>query len=328
MSLYKKTKKYPAKVITLVIIFVSLLAVFYITNDKSAILTNIDEDNFQVKITVTKDYGQSTVFEKHITVEAGETAMDALEKVSDIKTSHSGGFVESINGIKSTYLLGKGTKNDWFFYINGMLSPFGSADYILHPNDIVRWDYQYWGSDIKTTAIIADYPEPFLHGFHGKIRDNIIVYSNNFYEESYKLKQSLNNLSVSVFLKNFNELSNTEKSNNNLILIDTFNNPLIQELNNNREQIGWFIKYSDGILINYNFDNEKESTFDHGGVIAATQNPWNPKGNWNGENVVWIISGINIEDVNQAVNVLLSKNYEFKNCMSLIIKDEIIYKVP
>ena len=328
MSLYKKSKNNPIKLIALVIVFVSLIAVLYVTNDKSAIISMIDEDSFHVEIILTKNYGQSTMFEKHIIADAGETALDALQKVSDVETLYSGGFVESINGIKSTYLLGKGAKNDWFFYINGILSPFGSADYILHPADIVRWDYHYWGSDIKPTAIIADYPEPFLHGFHGTIRDTIIVYSNKFYDEANKLKQSLNNLGVAVFLKDFNTLSNYEKSNNNLIIIDTFKNSLIKELNDNGRQIGWFIKYASGKLITYTYDGEKESSFDCGGVIISTQNPWNPKGNWNGENVVWIISGINTEDVIQAADLLLSDNYQLKDCTSIIIQNEKMFKVP
>lgn len=328
MSLYKKSKNgsNAIKLISLAIIFICLFAILYVINDKSAIIASIDEDFFSVKITVTKDFGDSIVFSKDVGIEAGETGLDGLEKVADITASYSGGFVESINGIKSTYDSGKGSKNDWFFYINGMLAPIGVADYILHPGDIERWDFHYWGSDRKITAIVADYPEPFLHGFQGNVRITNIVYSELFFNEANNLKNSLNNYGVSVSLKSFDNVNNNDKSNSNLILIDTTENDLIQELNKNGAKLGWFIEFSDKELITFNRYGEKDLIFDHGGFIVATQNPWNPKGNWNGENVVWIISGIKPEDVTQAANYLISNNIE--NCSSIVIIDQNIYKVP
>ena len=328
MPLYKKSanKKNVLKIIPLVIIFICLIAILSIINDKSAIIADIDEIFFSVKMTLTKDFGDSEILSENVGIEAGETGLDGLEKLAEVTYSYSGGFVESINGIKSTYAGGNGEKNDWFFYINGMLSPIGAAEYILHPGDKERWDYHYWDSDRKTTAIIADYPEPFLHGFHGTVKATNIVYSEPFRNETNTLKTSLKNHGVTVSSDSFNELKKNDKINNNLILIDTIDNNLIQELNRNSATLGWFIEYSDEELNTFNNYGEKDMVFEHAGFIVASQNPWNQKGNWNGENVVWVISGINDEDVTNAVNFLKSNNIE--NYSSVVIVDENIYKVP
>ncbi len=330
LSLYKKATngKYAIKLIASVSIFVCLMAILYVTNDKSSILINIDEDFFSVKITATKNFGEHIIFSKDVGIKAGETAMDGLEKISEVTHSYGGGFVESINGIKSTYSMGKGEKKDWFYYINGMLSPIGASDYILHPGDVERWDYHYWDSDRINTAVIADYPEPFVHGFHGKVRGTTIVYSDVFYDAAYDLQQSLNTSGVPASLRFLDELSNSEKKNNNLILIGTIDNELILGLNGNTGNLGWFIEFEGGKLVTFNGYGGENYVFNHGGVIIATQNPWNPKGNWNGENVVWVISGITTEDVNEAAEVLIHNHEDIKNCASIVIVDENIYKVP
>lgn len=330
LSLYKKTnnKGYAIKIIALVSVFICLITILYVVNDKSSILINIDEDFFSIEIIVTKNFGESTVFSNSVGIDAGETAMDALEKISDVTNNYGGGFVESINGIKSTYASENGAENDWFYYVNGMLSPIGASDYVLCPGDVERWDFHYWGSDRVTTAIIAEYPEPFAHGFHGKVRSTTIVYSDVFHREAYDLQQSLNASGISASLKLFDELSNSEKDNNNLILIDTADNKLVLELNNNAKNLGWFIEFKNEKIVTFTEYGEKDQVFDYGGVIIATQNSWNPKGNWNGENVVWVLSGITTEDVTEAAEILINNHEGIKNCTSLVIVDENIYKVP
>jgi hypothetical protein len=330
LSLYKKptNRKYVLKIIALASIFVCLTTILYITNDKSGIVADIKEEFFSIEIIVTKNYGDSIILSKNVGAERGETAMDGLEKVSDVTHNYGGGFVESINGIKSTYSGGKGEKNDWFYFINGILSPIGASDYILHPGDIERWDFHYWGSNRMTTAIIADYPEPFAHGFHGRVKSTYIVYSDLLYDVAYDLQQSLNTSGVSASLKLFHELSDSQKSNSNLILLDTADNELIRELNNNAENIGWFIEFENEEIITFTEYGKKNLVFDHGSTIIATQNPWNPKGNWNGENVVWVVSGITVEDVKKSVELLVNNPKNIENSVSIVLVDGNIYKVP
>lgn len=331
MSLYKKTigRKDIAKIIGIVFIFICLIAVLSITmnNQSGTVVTNKTE-SFSIDLIATEDFGKSVVLSKELFVESGENAMDALKKIANVTCTHGGGYVESINDIKSTYSDGKGEKNDWFYYINGMLSSIGASGYTLHPGDVERWDFHNWGSDRMTTAIIADYPEPFVHGFNGQIRNTTIVYSNKFYYVAVALQQSLGQYNVSNSITIFNNLSNNDKVNNNLILIDTYDNELVKELNTNARTLGFFIEFEEGKIKTFDETGEEQHVFENGGVVLATQNPWNLRGNWNGENVVWIITGITIEDVTNAADILINNNVEMKNTVSIVVVNEKIYRVP
>ena len=340
MSLYKKTKntRNTTKKIVMVAMLLFLIGILVIATNpemgnifisKNDLAKTNQTGSFSVKIIVAENFGESTIFSKEIEIKYGESAMDVLNKVSNVTHSYGGGFVESINGIKSTYLEGKEEKKDWFYYINGMLSPVGASQYILQPGDVERWDFHNsWDADRITTAIIGDYPEPFAHGFQGHVRNTTIVYSDEFYDNACELQQSLKQHDIIASINLFEDLSNGEKMNNNLILIDTYDNNLIEELNTNARSLGLFIEFEEGKLTTFTKTGEEDHVFDTGGVIFATKNHWNPKGNWNSENVVWVISGVTNENVTEAVEILVNNYNDIKNYASLVTFDETIYKVP
>lgn len=328
---YKKTTDINniVKIIGMIFIFVCLIAVLFTTmnNQSGAVITN-ETGPFSIRLIATQNFGKSTIFSKEIIIEPGETAMDALKKNLDVKCSYTDGYVESINDIKSTYSGANGEKNDWFYYVNGMLSAIGASDYTLNPGDKERWDFHSWDSDRMTTAIIADYPEPFVNGFNGKIRDTVIVYSEEFYNVAVALQQSLEQNGVSSSINLFSNLSNNEKMNNNLILVDMYDNELIKELNTNAQTLGFFIEFDKGQIKTFDETGKEKQVFQNGGAVLATQNPWNPKGNWNGENVVWVITGITIKDVTNAADTLINNNEDIKNAASIVVSNGKIYRVP
>ena len=329
MSIYNKTKKTNIKnTILITVIIVSLIAVLYISNDKNAVLNDITQENFSVEIHVSRNYHNEVILSDVVQVQKGENIVDLLKSTLEIKTSYSGQFIESINDLKSTFNQENSEKNDWFYYVNGILSPFGAAEYYLHPNDIIRWDYHNWETDRVSTAIIADFPEPFVHGFHGKIRSTIIVYNPVFYNESYALKQYLTKEGVEVELRKSNGLTNNERTNNNLIIIDNVQNQYIKDINLDTRQIGIFIEYKDEKIFTYNQADEIDNTYESAGFIYATQNIYNSKGNWNGENVIWVISGVKNDDVKESLDIILHKKELLRDKTSLIIYNDTIKKVP
>ena len=334
MPLYKKTgeKKDISKIIGVLVVFICLVGVLYFvsTYQSSSITTKYLDDagSFPVQVIVTQNYGEEIILDEDTNVKPKENVLDGLKQVADVTFNYGGGFVESINGIKSTFAGGLGGENDWFFYVNRMLPPNGAADISLYPGDIERWDFHNWGSDRITTAIISDYPEPFLHGINGISQDTTIVYSDEFYYISVALQKSLKQHYVTSTIKSFEELSDDEKTNHNLILIDTYKNSLISELNNNAKKLGFFVELKNNHIKTFDAAGEEDQVFDHGGVILATQNPWSLRGNWNGESVVWIITGITIKDVTNAADVLINNNEEIKNTVSLVVANEKIYRVP
>src|SRR5262249_47892008 len=74
--------------------------------------------------------------------------------------------VQSINGLEGTS--GGGRSLDWFFYVNGIESPIGSAQYDLSDGDRIWWDYRDWTSAMRVPAVVGAWPEPFVDGFKGE----------------------------------------------------------------------------------------------------------------------------------------------------------------
>jgi hypothetical protein len=122
-----------------------------------------------VTLTVTRDYGTGEV-QAPVTEGASEadTAMRVLERDAAISTRYGGGFVQSIDGLAET--VHSGHRFDWFFYVNGVESPVGAADYSLHGGDAIWWDYRDWSAASAVPAVVGSWPRPLAGGYEGKRR--------------------------------------------------------------------------------------------------------------------------------------------------------------
>ena len=107
-------------------------------------------------LTVTRDYGSRTVAEATDSAPpSSETVIRFLDAQADISTRYGGGFVQSINGLAGT------GDSDWFFYVNGVESPVGSADVQVQGGDRIWWDYRNWTAAMSVPAVVGSWPEPF-----------------------------------------------------------------------------------------------------------------------------------------------------------------------
>jgi hypothetical protein len=120
-----------------------------------------------VQLTVTRDYGSDRVLDRAVGgVTESDTVMRALERSADISTSYGGGFVQSIGGVEGE---GRGGASyDWFFYVNGVESTVGAADYALHGGEAIWWDYRDWSAAMRVPAVVGSWPQPFTGGYDGK----------------------------------------------------------------------------------------------------------------------------------------------------------------
>lgn len=121
-------------------------------------------------IWVTKDRG-TTLVEKG-TVPAGETLLRGLRSLGDVDTTYGGRFVESISGISGS----TSSQRDWFWFVNGLLGDTSAAEYRLHAGDVAWWDIRDWAGDYETEAVVGAFPEPFLHGYGGRIHPAVVRY--------------------------------------------------------------------------------------------------------------------------------------------------------
>lgn len=123
------------------------------------------DDGGEATLWVTRDRGAEVLVTA--TVPAGLTAMQALRSEADVDTSFGGRFVQSIEGVSGD----SGAKRDWFYFVNGVESDRGAAEYRLRPGDVLWWDYRSWaGDDMREPVVVGAFPEPFLHGYDGRVR--------------------------------------------------------------------------------------------------------------------------------------------------------------
>ena len=108
-------------------------------------------------------------------VPTGVTAMQALRSAADVDTSYGGRFVRTIEGVAGD----ADSKRDWFFFVNGIEADRGAAEYRLRPGDVLWWDYRSWaGEDMREPVVVGAFPEPFLHGYDGKLRRAVVRFQD------------------------------------------------------------------------------------------------------------------------------------------------------
>ncbi len=123
-----------------------------------------------VTLTVTRDYGAHTlVGPLDDGVTESDTVMRVLDRNAKIETRYGGDFVQSIDGLAAVEEAGAGP-TDWFFYVNGVESETGAADYPLHGGERIWWDYRDWSAAMRVPAVVGSWPQPFVDGYEGKRR--------------------------------------------------------------------------------------------------------------------------------------------------------------
>jgi hypothetical protein len=125
-----------------------------------------DDQPGGVELRVTRDFGRQLVDRRtQSELRQGETVMRLLRSSQKVDTRYGGRFVQSIDGVSGG---GPEGRRDWFFFVNGIESGIGAAEYDLHPGDRVQWDYRHWEAAMSVPAIVGAFPEPMVRGTEGK----------------------------------------------------------------------------------------------------------------------------------------------------------------
>ena len=96
----------------------------------------------QAAVLVTRNCGKEEVVEK-TEVPAGQTAMQALERVAEVEKDSGGKFVTAIEGIEQD----EGKKLAWLFYVDGKMAEKGAAEIRLEPGAVEWWDLHNWDKE-------------------------------------------------------------------------------------------------------------------------------------------------------------------------------------
>jgi hypothetical protein len=255
----------------------------------------------KIRVIATKDFGKELVFDREVVVEKRLTAQDVLSKATDIELE--GSYVVEFEGLR-----GDPQSVYWMYYVNGFMSKWFASGYVMRPGDVMHWDFHdVSGAHHGSTAIIGSSPEPFVHGFEGKVRPTVVVYANDFGEEAEAIAGRLRDLEVdSVSVVRDTELADQDKKDSNLLLIGTHGCGLIAELSTEHSHLGMYASFEDGKLMVHDYRFQPQQEFGAGtGVIQASQNLWNRLGTGACENVVLMVSGVDADGVATAARTLI-----------------------
>lgn len=116
---------------------------------------------------VTRDRGARVLYSTR--VPAGESALQALDRVAKVETRFGGRYVRAVDGVEE-----HGNRS-WFYYVNGYLADRSAADYRLRAGDLAWWDYRAWHNPSQDPVVVGAFPQPFLSGYDGKRRPAVVV---------------------------------------------------------------------------------------------------------------------------------------------------------
>jgi hypothetical protein len=147
-------------------------------------------------IRITRDFGHKEVGATRTkTLREDQTVMRLMRSKFDVETRFGGRFVEAIDGLKGG---GPGGMRDWFFFVNGVESEVGAAEYELSPGDRVQWDYRSWAAAMRVPAIVGAFPEPFLNGLNGERRPVRVECDDAESDPCHAAKDALDRVHVPV----------------------------------------------------------------------------------------------------------------------------------
>jgi hypothetical protein len=127
-----------------------------------------DEVDGAAELRVTRDFGHTELGSARLdTLRDDDTVMRFLRSEFDVETRFGGRFVQTIDGLEGAGATGM---RDWFFFVNGVESETGAAEFELSPGDRIQWDYRRWDAAMRVPAIVGAFPEPFLSGLEGRRR--------------------------------------------------------------------------------------------------------------------------------------------------------------
>lgn len=130
------------------------------------------EDVGSVELTVTRDFGSELMLEESVEANESDTVMRVLEGSAEIATRYGGGYVQAIDGVAEDRR--DGHPYDWFFYVDGIESPVGAADYALEGGERIWWDYRDWLATNHVPAVVGSWPAPFVRGYEGERRPVVV----------------------------------------------------------------------------------------------------------------------------------------------------------
>jgi len=282
----------------------------------------------QVTLKVTKDFGSQVIFNKKVQIENNQTILELLEANLDIETDWDGGFIKGINGLVLDKGGLSGKRTDWFYYVNGICADVGADGYTSAPGETIWWDYHLWQSmGSAISAVIGSYPEPFIHGYEGKVGETTVMSTPEKSELAEKMKKALTDQGIKAV--NLSELDEEKLAKRTcpVIVIGEWQElnqiKWLRDFNKAYRKTGTGVHFTDqGVeLVKYNGEVD-QAVSGSVGVIAATGSGLGD------ENPLWLVAGTNEKGLKQAVDVLVNNPEKINGMYSVAIVNGEFIRLP
>jgi hypothetical protein len=149
----------------------------------------------EVELTATRGFGAAPLLQRELGAKESDTVMRVLEGGAEISTRYGGGYVQSIEGVEEAQRGGR--PYDWFFFVDGIESPIGAADYSLRGGERIWWDYRDWSATNHVPAVVGSFPAPFAAGYEGRSHP-VAVECEGGGGACARVRQALEELGVAV----------------------------------------------------------------------------------------------------------------------------------
>jgi len=271
---------------------------------------------------VTRDFGAEDIFCSEVPVTPNQSVMELLKEHLDVETEYGGGFVNAINGFESGYSGKTGEerrKVDWFYYVNGILSDEGPAEYVPADGDVIWWDYRPWGEIAFTPAVVGAFPQPFSGGYGGKTRDTLILAGEGCDKWAGQLAGFLEEAGAkSVEVVPYSETAASNRSQMVLVVAlweQLCGSPFWEGIQQHRDRTGWFAELTPGRF--YPLDEhalrQNEGFGEKTGAVLATA------AGLGDPHPLWLVTATDPEGLAGLVNALVENPGQFEKKVGALV---------
>lgn len=146
----------------------------------------------RVWVVLTTDGGRRLVTRRSVPIERGDTAIDVLSQVADVRIAPDG-TIAQVNGEGGGALRTFGPEQAaWYFRVDGIESLGVAPDrFRVQPGQSIWWDLRRYDIYERLPVAVGLFPEPLFSGWRDDARKLRIAYGDDFKEDAEYFKESV-----------------------------------------------------------------------------------------------------------------------------------------
>lgn len=279
----------------------------------------------KVKFFVTRDFGATILYAEELDVDSGQSVLDVLQAQLKVETGYGGRFVTGIEGVVNSAR--GGTREDWFFYANGILAAVSAADYYPLDGDVLWWDYHLWHEGNFIPAVTGAFPQPFLNGYLGKNPGTVILAGENCLELAREMESCLKAAGVKkIEIKAYEDALVSRPGGITLVIAcwdELAGSPYWSDIQANRSKTGWFAELNSHAFFPYNPEGQiKEASGKSTGAVLATA------AGLGDDRPIWLITALDMPSLEAALQALMEDAESVAGTFGFLIKEGKIIRLP